>query len=338
MRAIWHQSSGAIEFKEVVEPQIVSVEDVKVKVAYCTIGIQDLRMQRAWDFYGKAGIAGYEMAGTIVAIGNKAKTAGFEIGQAVSGTVVHFCGKCLYCKQHQEHNCLNLQINGGTLCDYLVWKADQLIKLPDSLSFRIGCLLEPVAVVNMAFEKLAITANDNVCIFGGDFNGLVLLQLIKLFTTAKVTIVENKKNNQELARKFGADYIVDFYSDNFETELLQISDFTGFTKTVLTVSAYPDLLNVAINATARGGTCLTTVYFDPQQEITVNSIKFFAMNLTLTSSFLYTKTLLQQTAVLLQKMKLDDLISQEYSLTDFLDAYSIEQQQMFPRIGIKVDC
>ncbi|KRM89010.1 hypothetical protein FD21_GL000473 [Liquorilactobacillus vini DSM 20605] len=57
-----------IEFAEQPEPALQSADDVKIKVIYSTIGIQDLRLKRQWDFYSKEGIAGYEMAGIIVAV------------------------------------------------------------------------------------------------------------------------------------------------------------------------------------------------------------------------------------------------------------------------------
>ncbi|MFT9452311.1 alcohol dehydrogenase catalytic domain-containing protein [Liquorilactobacillus ghanensis] len=337
MKTIWNHRSGLIEFSEQPEPFVQSSDEVKIKVIYSTIGIQDLRLKRQWDFYSKEGVAGYEMAGVITGVGSLAQNHGWQIGQAVSGTVVQFCGKCQACKQHQEQNCLQLRVKSGTLCPYIVWKDDQLVHLPTNISFAAGCLLEPVAVVKMAYNKLHVNDADRICILGGDFNGLVLLQLIKLYTQAFVVIVENKAKNKMLAQKFGADQIIDPLDTNFETELLKLSDFIGFNKTVLTTSKYPELISTMINSTARGGLFLTTVYFDQQQQIAINSIKFFAMNLTIMSSFLYTKKLLQNTATLLSQLDLKSLICREFSFSAALTAYSIEQKRLYPRIGIKVN-
>ncbi|WP_420806211.1 zinc-binding dehydrogenase [Liquorilactobacillus vini] len=189
----------------------------------------------------------------------------------------------------------------------------------------------------MAYDKLQVNDADRICIFGGDFNGLILLQLIKRYTQAVVVVVENKTENKLLAQKFGADQIIDPLTDNLATELLKRSDFIGFNKTVLTTSKYPALISVAINTTARGGLFLTTVYFDRQQSIAVNSIKFFAMNLTIMSSFLYTKKVLHQTATLLAQLDLNSLIRREFSFSAALNAYKVEQEQLYPRIGIRVN-
>ncbi|MET1249501.1 zinc-binding dehydrogenase [Sporolactobacillus sp. STCC-11] len=336
MRALWLNENGMMNFIEVPEPSIEGDDDVKIKVMYNTIGIQDLRMKRSWDFYAKGGIAGYEMAGVITDLGGHARANGFHVGQKVTGTVVKFCGHCLYCEKGQENNCLQLDVNSGTLCDVVVWNANQIISLPPAATFDIGCLLEPVAVVYMAVQKLHIIADDSVCIFGGDFNGLVLLQLIKTLGARTVTVVDAKKHNRDLAQQFGADYVIDAFNENLETELFRISDFIGFQKVAIT-SSQPNFISTAFNVAARGGTVLTTVYFNQNQNISINSVKFFAMNITLTSSFLYTKQLLCETRNLLPKLKLKELISHEYSFKNYSAAFSAEQQYRYPRIGIRMD-
>ena len=58
MNALWRYRNGMLSFQELEQPQILNPTDVKIKVMYTTIGIQDLRMYREWDFYAKPGIAG----------------------------------------------------------------------------------------------------------------------------------------------------------------------------------------------------------------------------------------------------------------------------------------
>ncbi len=336
MKALWQYDNGILEFREVEEPQIQEPDDIKIKVMYSTIGIQDLRMSRKWDFYSKQGIAGYEMAGIICGLGESAITHGFYIGQRISGTVIQFCGKCVYCKNEDEQNCIDISINTGTLCPYVVWKEKQCEPLPDNVSFKTGCLLEPVAVVLMAFKKLNIEKNESLCIFGGDFNGLILLQLAKYAGASKITMIEKKAFNRDLADKFGADYILDPLDDAYETELLKITDFEGFQKVAVT-SSDPSFIRSSVNAASRGADVLFTVYFEDQKSIEVNSVKFFAMNLNLSSSFLYTRKVLSDAGRYLSKLSLDELIMKEFHARDILQAFSDEQKYRAPRIGIMTD-
>ncbi len=46
MKALWRYNTGTQIFRELEEPFIEHDDDVKIKVAYNTIGIQDMRMSR----------------------------------------------------------------------------------------------------------------------------------------------------------------------------------------------------------------------------------------------------------------------------------------------------
>lgn len=334
MKALWRFNNGAQYFKNIDEPQLQSADDVKIKIMYNTIGIQDLRMDRDWDFYSKSGVAGYEMSGIIVELGENAKAKGFYIGQHVTGTVADFCGQCFYCKKGMEQNCLRPSVHNGTYCEYIVWKYSQLLPLNENLSFSIGCLTEPVAVVYMAFKKLDVKSDSSICIFGADFNGLVLIQLAKLAGVKNITVVEPKQNNQLLAKKFGATSVLSPLDEAYETKLLELSDFMGFEKTVV-CSSNPDFIDVAVSVTSRGGIILFTVYFNFDKYLSINSVQFFAMNISLTSSFLYSKEVLNSTLDVMEKLELEDLISEEYFYSDAASAFESETRNRFPRIGIR---
>ncbi|MEO3946725.1 zinc-binding dehydrogenase [Gorillibacterium sp. CAU 1737] len=336
MWALWKYKNGMLASKEIDEPQLLSENDVKIKVMYSTIGIQDLRVYRTWDFYAKNGLAGYEMSGIIVGLGAAAKKDGFYLGQHVSGTIAQFCGKCVYCEKGEENNCLELTSKAGTICEYVVWDKNQVVPIPDDMPFSIGCLLEPVAVVYHAFRKAAIQRGENICIFGGDFNGLVLLQLAKQAGAKTVTIVDPKEANQKLARQLGADYVVDPREDTYRTELMKLSDFIGFQTVVLT-SSHPEWLSVSTNVVARGGTVMLMVYYDLPIDFTINSIKFFLMNINITSSFLYTKKELVETRTILNSLDLQPLIHSEYPMKEALTAFDVEQNYHYPRIGLTIN-
>ncbi len=261
MKVLWRYNTGTQVFRDIEEPQIAEEDDVKIKVAYNTIGIQDMRMSREWDFYAKSGIAGYEMAGTIVALGKTAMAKGLFIGQRVTGTIVEFCGTCPYCLKGDTNYCMDLNIHAGTLCEYVVWKAEQVVPIPEKMSFSMGTLIEPVAVVSMAANRLDLKKDEQLCIFGGDFNGLVLLQIAKLIGVKDVTVIEQKSYNMELAKKLGADRVIDPSDDSMLTELMKITDFIGFSSVAVT-SSNQEWIENAINITAAGGRIVFTVYYD----------------------------------------------------------------------------
>ncbi len=333
MKALWRFHTGTQSFCDTDEPEIRQPDDVKIRVTYNTIGIQDMRMAREWDFYAKAGIAGYEMAGIIEELGEEAKSHGLYAGQRVSGTIVEFCGKCFYCNRHQENLCLSPKIHSGTLCEFVIWKWHQVIPLPDSMSYRIGTLTEPVAVVAMAADKMRIQKGDNICIFGGDFNGLVLLQMAKRLGAGSVTVIEGKKYNRELAVKMGADVVIEPADDIYVTQLLKNTDFIGY-QSVAVTSSHPEWIQAAVNVTAPGGNLIFTLYFDYGKDIAVNSIKLFRSSINISSSILYTREVLHSSIEWMGNLSLECLITKEYSFSSALEAFEEESSNLYPRIGI----
>ena len=47
-------------------------------------------------------------------------------------------------------------------------------------------------------EKIKLAKRDNICIFGGDFNGLLMIQFARLFGVNEITVVEPKKQAESL--------------------------------------------------------------------------------------------------------------------------------------------
>jgi threonine dehydrogenase-like Zn-dependent dehydrogenase len=337
MKALWQYDNGILDFKEVNEPQIYFPDDIKIKVHYSTIGIQDLFNFHKWNLYSTQGIAGYEMSGEIVDLGSKAKEEGFYVGQKVSGTPALFCGKCVNCLKGEENNCLNIKPMNGTICQYVVWKSKQCVPMEEDIDYKSLCLLEPVATVSQALNKMHIWDDSNLCIFGGDFNALVMIQLARFSGMRNITVVEPKKVNRDLAKKLGAKYVLDPAAENFETELMKITDFIGFENVAVTSTADTSYVQSAINCAAKGAVILMTVYFDKIKEFSVNSVKMFSQNITITSSFLYTKKILQETKHILNRLNLDCLIPVEYQASQAQKAWEEETKNRYPRIGLKID-
>lgn len=174
MKALWKSMNNALQFRDIDEPIITEPDDVKIKVSGCTIGLDDLRMKREGDVYAQSGIAGYEMVGVITELGEQAAHEGFFVGQRVSGTIVLFCGQCRYCRQGKQKYCVSSKLSSGTLAEYIVWKSKQLVQVDDSLSDCEACLIEPVATMLSAMERLQIPLGSSVCILGANFCGLVM--------------------------------------------------------------------------------------------------------------------------------------------------------------------
>jgi threonine dehydrogenase-like Zn-dependent dehydrogenase len=335
MRALLKLDNGRLSIEEIPEPIVLEPDDVKIKVNYSTIGIEDMRMYREGDFFSKAGIAGYEMSGVIVALGEEAKRQGFYKGQRVSGTPAIFCGSCDFCKRGKENCCVAYKVSTGTICEYIVWKSRQLVPLNDRISDRLGCLLEPVATVLEAAERMHISIGDSVCIFGGDFLGLILVQLARMHGAKEITVVDPMQRRRELAQSLGADYVVDSTDDLHATRLMKISDFNGFDSIAIT-SGEADLFATAVGQLAKGGILTSMTYYELGRSISVDSLYFYSGNVTISSAFLYNKAKLELSAKLLPVLRANELVQAEFPFEKSIEAFSALKSGLYPRVAIKL--
>ena len=121
---------GIVDFA--VKP--VGPEEVKIKVAYCSIcGSDPHIVGAAFGLEPPFGL-GHEMSGVIVELGERAGDTGLKVGDHVGGNFLHYCGSCYYCKTGNPEYCENAG-NEPCMVEYVVWHKSQVVKLPAETSF-----------------------------------------------------------------------------------------------------------------------------------------------------------------------------------------------------------
>jgi 2-desacetyl-2-hydroxyethyl bacteriochlorophyllide A dehydrogenase len=151
---------------------------------------------------------GHEWAGTVSSIGPDVDKA--WLGARVTGDTMLGCGECARCQRGHHHVCENryeIGIRGGwpgALAEQLLVPATALHRLPETMSWTTGALVEPAGCALRAVEAAHISAGDRVCVWGPGTLGLLVLQ----FATARgalVDVVGIDDARLSLARKLGAE-------------------------------------------------------------------------------------------------------------------------------------
>lgn len=114
-------------------------------------------------------IIGHEAAGEIVSCGSAVKDLSPGLRVAVHPVVP--CGLCDECTRGFGHICSKMGHLGidrnGTFSEFFVQRSDRVVQIPDSLSFALGALLEPVAVCLQAISR-ANDINGKIVFVAGD--------------------------------------------------------------------------------------------------------------------------------------------------------------------------
>jgi threonine dehydrogenase-like Zn-dependent dehydrogenase len=204
-------------------PGVVTVEErpvprpgpgqVLVEVDHCGICGSDIHLLlEGWGGNQPGLVAGHEYAGTIAALGEG--VTGWEVGQPVVGGPSPKCGHCRRCLEGKPSQCENrrgsiAEVSDGAFAGYIVVRAAALVAVPEGLSPREAALAEPLAVALHGITRSGVCPGDSVMVMGAGPIGALSVAALKARGIGPITVVEPGERRRELARRLGADAVLD---------------------------------------------------------------------------------------------------------------------------------
>ena len=244
---VWRNPIVRIVEKE--KPKIKSNEAL-VRVRRCGICGSDVHMNQAYEdgYIYYPGLTafpvtiGHEFSGEIVEVGKSAisKRTGkpFEKGEPVTVEEMVWCGECKPCCDGYPNHCERLQEIGfsidGAFAEYIAVPAKlcwSLKKLEDKYSdiYKIGSLVEPTSVAyNAVIERGGgIRPGENVVILGAGPIGLAAIKILKMAGAAICVVSEPSEPRALLAKKMGADFVINPLKESFVEKVKEYTDNEG---------------------------------------------------------------------------------------------------------------
>jgi threonine dehydrogenase-like Zn-dependent dehydrogenase len=228
MKAFVINSPGTTSFANIAEPT-PGGGDVLLRVrtvGFCGTDLSTFRGVNPLVNYPR--IPGHELGCTIEAIGRDVPDQ-FRLGQDVLVHPYKACGRCSACHQ-QRFNCcrdnetLGVQREGGmTELLAVPWQA---IYTSDRLSLREMALVEPLTVGYHATRRGRVSAADTVAVFGCGAIGIGVLAAAAK-EGANVIAIDVDDHKLELARKVGAQHVVNSTTSDLHNELQTLTDGQG---------------------------------------------------------------------------------------------------------------
>ncbi|EXM08450.1 chaperonin 10-like protein [Fusarium oxysporum II5] len=150
-------------------------------------------------------IIGHEAAGVVIRVGED--VTDLKPGDRVAVEPGVPCGHCFLCKDGRYNLCEDVQFSGvypyaGTLQRYKVHPAKWLHKLPDSVSFAEGALLEPLSVVLHGINSAPITLGTPAVICGAGPIGLLALAAARASGAHPLVITDVEPKRLAFAKDF----------------------------------------------------------------------------------------------------------------------------------------
>jgi len=96
-----------------------------------------------------------------------------------------------------------------TYSDYWVTDVAHVQPIPEGVSFEVGCLYEPLGCAAWAAMHMGVKLGDVVAVNGVGFAGNIMLQGAIKSGASKVIAVDVEPTKLEVAKRLGADYVID---------------------------------------------------------------------------------------------------------------------------------
>ncbi|RCX11129.1 L-gulonate 5-dehydrogenase/2-deoxy-scyllo-inosamine dehydrogenase [Anaerobacterium chartisolvens] len=214
MKVLRATQPGRLELCEVEKPALKE-EQVLIQVKYSMVCSSDIKLIRG-EFHGLSFpvVPGHEWSGIVVEAPEKYKHL---IGRKAVADILFPCLKCEQCRKGRRNLCENLLEIGislqGGYAEYIAVDVTNVIPIPDSIPLKHACIIEPLAVVYNAIQRVGgIKPAETVAILGSGAVGLLLASLAKLMGAAKILVTDYIEERLDIAKKLGA------------TETLNVSD------------------------------------------------------------------------------------------------------------------
>jgi len=316
------ETGGIIEIIDVPEPQVCGPTEVKIKVAYCAICASDPHV--AENIFGRTppyGM-GHEISGVIVDMGPEVNTKNLKIGDRVAGNFLRACGRCYECQDGHPEFCTHAIDEGKApgYAEYVIWDEGQVWKIPDDMSLRKACLLEPTSIAVRVTDKTEMKMGQRAFIQGGGPIGLMCAQVLKMKGATDLTVSEPREDRRNLALKFGADHVINPMEQDVVEECMRITEGRGY-DTIIEITGVPSIADIPLKVARKGAHILYAAMYDNGYAMSVPMTDtFHNRNLTLTSTTV-APYCFPRAVQILSRMELDDFMPISFPLDKAREAF-----------------
>ncbi len=281
MQCVYLFGTGDLRLVE-REPEALGPNDVRIAVAASGICGTDLHVYSGMVFGAPVTGPrpfGHEFAGRVVEVGPNVTTV--EVGQRVTAVPATPCGGCSFCRSGRGSACPSrVGFRSGAWAPSMIAPAQNVFHLPDAVSDRLGALTEPFACALRAFDRSELRSGDRVCIIGGGPIGLLTLAVARASGAETIVVSEPRPYRRELARRLGADLVVDPNAVDLVAAVRDVMDGFG-ANVVFEAVGHPKTIEQAVAVAAPGATVVVIGVADAPAQATFPAQDLFFKEITL---------------------------------------------------------
>lgn len=273
-------------------------------------------------------VLGHEVAGEVVQAGNAVKD--FRPGDRVF--VAHHvpCFTCDHCQRGNFSLCPQFKetnLDPGGFSEYIRVPAlhvkHTMGKIPDTLSYEQGAMVEPVACCLHGFDAIDMFPGASVLIMGAGQIGCIHAQIARHRLAGTVIVSDVNDFRLAKAKRLGADVTVHPQRENVLERIMEMTQGRGV-DIVIIAAGISALLPQAMECAARGGQILV---FSPFREepVAIPAHRFFADEIRVVGTYSSTPYNYKPALELLKNgvINVEEMVTHRFGLSRLEEAINI---------------
>lgn len=267
-------------------------------------------------------VQGHEIGGEVAALG--ANVTGLKVGDKITFMPQVTCGQCYPCTHGMYHICESLKVmgfqTGGAAQEYFALPAENVLKLPDSMSLDEAAFIEPIAVTVHALTRGGGAQGKRVLVLGGGPIGNLTAQVAQALGAKAVMITDISPYKVEKARRCGIQFVVNAAQEKLGDALLR--DFGPEKADLILECVGVEATMTDAIANARKGTTIVVVgVFGKKPQVDLGLVQ--DRELSLVGTLMYQRPDYECAIDLVAngKIQLGEMITHRFPFEKYLDAY-----------------
>jgi threonine 3-dehydrogenase len=319
-------SKPGLWLEDVPEPSI-GINDVLIKVDRTGICGTDIHIYK-WDDWARKTIpvpmvVGHEFVGEIVEVGSN--VVDFHPGEVVSGEGHVVCGRCRNCLAGRRHLCAHTQGIGvnrpGAFAEYISLPMTNVWHHDAAIDRDVASIFDPFG--NAVHTALSFPVlGEDVLITGAGPIGCMAAAVVQHAGARYVVVTDVNPWRLELAKKLGADRVVDVRSESIADVQKELGMREGF-DVGLEMSGNPDAFRSMLANMCHGGKI--AMLGIPTAEIAIdwNTVVFNMLTIKGIYGREMYETWYKMTVMLQGGLDISPIITHRFHYTDFQKGFDV---------------
>jgi L-iditol 2-dehydrogenase len=329
---------GEIQFRDLAIP---TPNDHEVVMQTRRIGVcgSDIHVYHGLHPYtGYPVVQGHEVGGIVASVGKH--VSGFAVGDKITFMPQITCGECYPCQHGMYHICEKLKVmgfqTGGAAQEYFVLPAENVLRLPDTMSLDEAAMIEPIAVTVHALARGGGVSGKRVVVLGAGTIGNLTAQVARASGAKAVMITDVSPYKLEQAKRCGIEYTVDVGRENLGDAILRCFGPEKADLILECVGVEPTITD-AVQYARKGSTIVVVGVFGKKPQVDLGLVQ--DRELSLVGTLMYQKADYERAIELVSsgKMALGEMITHRFAFDRYLEAYHAIEESNGQYLKVMID-